>query len=56
MVGIGGGGLQAFPKSRNALTTVLLFTPGDLAWTLDPEPFGIPLYSYYKYLRVSPKP
>ena len=29
-------------------------SPWDLAWTLDPEPFGIPLYSYSRYLRVNP--
>ena len=25
-------------------------TPWDLAWTLDPQPVGIPLYSYCRYL------
>ena len=31
-----------------------MVTPWDLAWTLGPEPFGIPLYSHYGYLRVDP--
>ena len=31
-----------------------MVTPWDLAWTLDPQPFGIPLNSHYRYLRVEP--
>ena len=27
--------------------------PWEFAWTSDFEPFGIPLYSYYRYLRAN---
>ena len=30
-----------------------VYPPWHLAWTSDPQPFGIPAFSYYRYLKVN---
>ena len=30
-----------------------VYPPWHLAWTSDPQPFGIPYFSYYRYLEVN---
>ena len=32
----------------------MLVAPLNFAWTLDPKRFGIPFYSYYRYLMWQP--
>ena len=47
--------LALTPKLRGAGSSLgdsgLQGTPWDLAWALGPQPFGVPLYPQYRYLK-----
>ena len=43
-----------FQALLGKVTRFGLFIPWDLACSSDPGAFGIPLYSFYRHLRVNP--